>query len=128
MVEINEQKELEIERELKTLFAPFLERGFSYRYTYEKGGDSSCVYIYRFQKGKDFFDLREVSGGDELNFVVYANGDYQFPALKYLYKKEWKTFSFKHLFKKPTAEEKRAFFASLICRELEKPDFFGMKW
>ena len=127
MTETNEQKELEIEKEMKALFAPFLERGFSYRYTYEKGGDSSCVYIYRFQKGKDFFDLREVSGGDELNFVVYANGNYQFPSLKYLYKKEWNNFLFKHFLRKPTAEEKRAFFAELICKELEKPDFFGIK-
>ena len=128
MVEKNEQKELQIEKEMKTLFSDFLTRGFSYRYTYEKGGDSSCVYIYRFQKGRDFFDLREVSGGDELNFVVYANGAYQFPSLKYLYKKEWKAFALKHLFKKPSAEEKRAFFAGLICRELDKPNFFGIQW
>ena len=67
--------ELQIEKEMKAAFAPFLQRGFTYRYFYEKGGDSSCVYVYRFQKGKHFFDLREVSGGDELNFVVYANGE-----------------------------------------------------
>ena len=123
----NSNDELEIEREMKTLFAYFIERGFSYRYFYEKGGDSSCVYIYRFQKGKDFFDLREVSGGDELNFVVYANGNYQFPSLKYLYKKEFKKFSFKHLFKKPTAQEKREFFAQLLNKEAQKENFFGIK-
>ena len=70
--------ELAIEKEMKEAFAYFIDRGFSYRYFYEKGGDSSCVYIYRFQKGKNFFDLREVSGGNELNFVVFANGEYQF--------------------------------------------------
>ena len=120
--------ELQIERDMKQAFAPFIERGFTYRYFYEKGGDSFCVYIYRFQKGKDFFDLREVSGGDELNFVVYADGAYQFPSLKYLYKKEYRAFKFKHLFRKPTATERRAFTAQLLLNELQKPTFFGIKY
>ncbi len=124
---MNEKNELEIEREMKSLFAYFIERGFSYRYFYEKGGDSSCVYIYRFQKGKDFFDLREVSGGDELNFVVYENGNYQFPSLKYLYKKEFKKFSLQHLFKKTSAKEKREFFAKLLTEEGKKGNFFGIQ-
>ncbi len=127
MSEMNGNQELEIEKEMKDLFAPFLERGFGYRYFYEKGGDSSCVYIYRFQKGKEFFDLREVSGGDELNFVVYADGAYQFPSLKYLYKKEFGAFKRKHLFKKPTAAEKRALFAECLIKELQKTEFFGIK-
>ena len=112
---------------MKSLFACFLDKGFSYRYFYEKGGDSSCVYIYRFQKGKDFFDLREVSGGDELNFVVYQNGNYQFPSLKYLYKKEFQKFNLKHFFKKPSQKEKREFFSTLLAKEAQKPDFFGIK-
>lgn len=121
------QDELRIEREMKTLFAAFLEKGFSYRYLYEKGGDSSCVYIYRFQKGKDFFDLREVSGGDELNFVVYAGGNYQFPSLAYLYKKEFRAFRWAHLFRRATKVEKRALYAQLLTRRLqETPDFFGI--
>jgi hypothetical protein len=124
---MNEQNELEIEKEMKALFGLFLEKGFSYRYFYEKGGDSSCVYIYRFQKGKDFFDLREVSGGDELNFVVYADGNYQFPSLKYLYKKEFKAFAFKHFFKKPSAKEKREFFATLLISRAQAGDFFGIR-
>ena len=120
--------ELQIEREMKQAFAPFIERGFTYRYLYEKGGDSSCVYIYRFQKGKEFFDLREVSGGDELNFVVYADGAYQFPSLKYLYKKEYRAFALKHFFKKPTKEEKRGFVAQLLVKYLtEHSSFFGIK-
>ena len=120
--------ELQIEREMKQAFAPFIERGFTYRYLYEKGGDSSCVYIYRFQKGKEFFDLREVSGGDELNFVVYADGAYQFPSLKYLYKKEYRAFALKHFLKKPTKEEKRGFVAQLLVKYLtEHSSFFGIK-
>lgn len=122
------QGDLLIEREMKTLFAAFLERGFSYRYFYEKGGDSSCVYIYRFQKGKDFFDLREVSGGDELNFVVYADGNYQFPSLAYLYKKEFRAFRLSHLFKRATKAEKRAFVAGLLNQTLqENSTFFGIR-
>ena len=36
--------------EIKKLTAPILEKGFSFEYFYEKGGDSSCVYICRFRK------------------------------------------------------------------------------
>ena len=59
---------------IKTLTAPILERGFAFEYFYQKGGDSSCVYICRYKKGKDFFVWREVSGGREINIVVYVNG------------------------------------------------------
>ncbi len=119
--------ELQIEKEMKAAFAAFIEQGFSYRYFYEKGGDSSCVYIYRFQKGKDFFDLREVSGGNELNFVVYQGGAYQFPLLKRLYPKEWAAFQRRHFFRKATAAEKRAFFALLLTKHLlQNPTFFGI--
>ena len=119
--------ELQIEKEMKAAFAAFIECGFSYRYFYEKGGDSSCVYIYRFQKGKDFFDLREVSGGDELNFVVYQDGRYQFPLLKRLFPKEWAQFSRRHFFRKASAQEKRAFFAVLLNKHLAENDtFFGI--
>ena len=121
-------EDLQIEREMKAAFAAFLEKGFTYRYTYEKGGDSSCVYIYRFQKGKDFFDLREVSGGEELNFVVYVGGGYQFPLLKRLYPKEFASFQRKHFFRKATKQEKRALFATLLNKYLaEHEDFFGIR-
>lgn len=120
--------ELQIEKEMKAAFAAFLDRGFTYRYFYEKGGDSSCVYIYRFQKGRDFFDLREVSGGNELNFVVFSGGNYQFPLLKRLYPKEFSAFVRKHIFRKATKEEKRAFFALILNKHLaENTDFFGIK-
>ncbi len=122
-----QEKELEIEKQFKTLFSWAIDGGFSYEYTYEKGGDSSCSYIYRFRKGKDFFDLRELSGGEELNFVVYKDGQYRFPSLKARYPKEFRSFKFKHLFKKPTKEEKRAFFADILRKEWTATDFFGFK-
>ena len=119
--------EVQTAEEYKKLCQDFLEKGFVFEYTYQKGGDSSCVYIYRFQKGRDFFDLREVSGGDELNFVVYAKGEYQFPLLKRLYPKEFAAFRRKHFFRKATKKERRAFFAELLCRRfLEGTDFFGI--
>lgn len=114
---------------VKKLLAPFLEKGFVFEYLYQKGGDSSCVYICRFKKGKDFVDWREVSGGDEINVVCYVNGGYQFPSLKTKYKKEYRTFQIKHLFKKATLDERRAFIAELLCRELSQnaDSFYGIK-
>ena len=114
---------------IKTLTAPILGKGFTFEYFYQKGGDSSCVYICRFKKGRDFFDWREVSGGNEINIVVCVNGTYSFPSLKYLYKKEYRAFNVKHIFKKATLDEKRKFIAELLCKELGsgKPDFFGIK-
>lgn len=112
---------------IKDLLSPLLEKGFTFEYTHEKGGDSSCVYIGRFRKGRDFFDWREVSGGDDINFVAYVRGEYKFPSLKYLYKKDFRAFSFKHLFKRATLMEKRKFYAELLIKELQtKPDFFGI--
>ena len=115
--------------QIKQLTAPFMERGFTFEYLYQKGGDSSCVYICRYKKGRDFFDWREVSGGEEINIVVFVNGNYDFPSLKYLYKQDFRTFSLKHIFKKATMDEKRVFIAELLCRELQsdKPDFFWIK-
>ncbi len=120
--------ELIIEKEMKEWFAAFLERGFTYEYLYQKGGDSSCVYIYRFQKGKEFFDLREVSGGDELNFVVYVHGEYVFPPLAKLYLKEFKLFRHKYIFRKPPQREKRKFYAAVLTKYLQDHEsFFGIK-
>ena len=113
--------------EIKKLTAPIIEKGFSFEYFYEKGGDSSCVYICRFRKGRDFWDWRENSGGKEINIVAYVNGAYVFPSLKTLYKKEHRAFAIKHLFRKATVFERRAFVASLLINELQKPDFFGIK-
>ena len=113
--------------QIKKMTAPILEKGFVFEYLYQKGGDSSCVYIYRFQKGKNFFDLRENSGGDELNFVVFANGEYQFPSLKYLYKKEFRAFKLRHLFRAPTKREKREFFAQILTERAKTGDFFSLE-
>lgn len=113
---------------IKNLLAPLLEKGFTFEYTHEKGGDSSCVYIGRFRKGKNFFDWREVSASDEINLVAYVDGQYRFPSLKRLYKKEFRLFTLKHLFKKKTLAQKRELYAQLLIKELQtKPDFFGIK-
>ena len=120
--------EVQSAENIKALTIPVLEKGFSFEYFYQKGGDSSCVYICRYKKGKDFLDWREVSGGDEINIVVSVNGEYRFPSLKTLYAKKYKAFKRKHLFKKPSVAERRAFVAECLIEELNtKPDFFGIK-
>ena len=120
-------RDLERDKEIKGQFAFFLEKGFVYQYLYEKGGDSACSYIYRFTKGRDYFDVRELSGGEELTFVVYRAGTYAFPPMRYKYKKEYRAFAFKHLFKKSTARERREFLAKLLQKEYENaPTFFGI--
>lgn len=113
---------------IKTLAAPFLEKGFVFEYFYQKGGDSSCVYVYRFKRGKNFFDWRETSGAYEIHLVVCVNGEYRFPNLESLYKKQTRAFKRKHLFKKATVDEKRAFFAELLLMELQRneKEFFGI--
>lgn len=114
---------------VKELTRPILEKGFLFEYFYQKGGDSSCVYICRFKKGKDYLDWREVSGGDEINIVVCVGGEFRFPSLKSMYPKRYRAFRWKYLFRKPSVEEKRAFIAELLCEELGegKTEFFGIK-
>ena len=114
---------------IKELTAPFFEKGFSFEYFHQKGGDSSCVYVFRYKKGKDYFDWREVSGGNEINIVVYVNGEFRFPSLKKLYPKKYRAFAIKHLFKRATLANRRALTASVLLAELtsDKPDFFGIK-
>ena len=113
---------------VKKLTAPFFEKGFTFEYTHQKGGDSSCVYIYRFKKGKHFFDWRETSGTYEIHLVVSVNGEFRFPNVEKLYGAKTRKFRLKHLFKRPTIDERRAFFADLLVQELQsgKPDFFGI--
>ena len=121
--------EVQSAEEIKRLTAPFLDGGVSFEYFYQKGGDSSCVYICRYKKGKDFFDWREVSGGDEINIVVSVNGEYRFPSLKSLYPKAYRAFKWKHLFRKASLFERRSFVASLLVQEwnADSPEFFGIK-
>ncbi|MBP3434383.1 MAG: hypothetical protein J6K50_03825 [Clostridia bacterium] len=120
--------ELISEEEIKKRTAPFLERGFAFEYFYQKGGDSSCVYICRFKKGKDFFDWREVSGANEIHLVVSVNGEYRFPDLEKRHPKTVRTFKRKHLFKKATLSDRRDLFAELLLEELRSSpaDFFGI--
>ena len=115
--------EKEIEKELGFL----LEKGFVYTYTYDKGSDSSCVYIYRFTRGRDYFDLRAVSGGGEGTFVACVNGDYVFPNFKTRHKKLMRVFKWKHLFKAPTVEERWALAGEILKRETEGGELFGIK-
>ena len=112
---------------IKSLTAPFFEKGYSFEYTYQKGGDSSCVYVYRYRKGKDYFDWRETSGTYEIHLVVCVDGVFAFPDLDKKYKKESRAFAWKHLFRPATIEEKREFFASLLCKELTSDGFYGIK-
>lgn len=114
---------------IKTLTKPILDKGFIFEYFYEKGGDSSCVYICRYKKGRDFWDWREVSGSEEINVVTYVNGEFGFPSLKTMYPKQYRRFAWKHLFRKPTKEENRMFIASLLNAELAKDEknFLGIK-
>lgn len=122
-------EDLQSAKEMQAFTQPFLEKGFVFEYTYEKGGDDSCVYIYRYKKGKNYFDLREVSGGSEMNFVVWANGQYRFPSLKMLFPKEYRAFKQRHFFRKATRDETRAFVASLLNAYLKNNphEFFGIK-
>lgn len=113
---------------VKKLMQPLIDKGCFYDYFYEKGGDSSCVYICRFKRGKDFFDWREVSGEEAVHLVTFVKGEFGFPNLKLTYKKEYRKFWFQHIFRKATMDEKRAFVAGLLNQELnsDKPDFFGL--
>lgn len=115
---------------VKNLMKPLLDKGCIFDYFYEKGGDSSCVYICRFKRGRDYFDWREVSGADEIHIVTCVRGDFGFPNLKYKFPKEHRSFRLKHLFRKATMDEKRAFVAELLLKELAKDEtqFFGLKF
>lgn len=114
--------------DIKELMSPFLEKGFIYEYFYEKGGDSSCTYVCRFKKGRDYFDWRETSGENEVHLMAFVNGNYRFPSVKTMFPKEYRVFTVKHILKKATFQEKREFVAELLKRELlsGKADFLGI--
>ena len=115
---------------VKTLMQPLLDKGCFFEYFYEKGGDSSCVYICRFKRGKDYFDWRELSGTQEINLLAWVQGEYAFPNLKAMYPKQYRKFRFKHLFREATMDEKREFIAGLLLTELAKDEtnFFGLRF
>ena len=112
---------------VKNLMQAFLQKGFTFEYFHQKGGDSSCVYVYRFKKGKSFFDWRETSGTNELHFVVCRDGEYLFPVLEKRQPQAFRTLKWR-IFKKPTMDEKRAAFAAALNAELAAADnvFFGI--
>ena len=114
--------------DIKDLMSPFLEKGFVYEYFYEKGGDSSCTYVCRFKKGRDYFDWRETSGENEVHLMAFVGGEYRFPSIKSMFPKESRVFLVKHIIKKATFQEKRIFVAELLKRELSKgeADFMGI--
>ncbi len=114
--------------DIKVLMTPFLERGFVFEYFYEKGGDSSCVYVCRFKKGKDYFDWRETSGETQVHLMAYVNGEYRFPSIQSMFPKESRMFAVKHLFRKATFDEHRDFVAELLNKELasDKDEFLGI--
>ena len=114
---------------IKNLTQPIIEKGFLFEYFYQKGGDSSCVYICRYKKGRDFWDWREVSGSNEINIVTCINGEFGFPSLKLLHPQEYRRFQWKHFLKKATLDENRTFVATLLLKELEKKpnEFLGIK-
>ena len=121
--------EVKTAEEIKRRVMPFLEKGFNFEYFYEKGGDSSCVYICRLKKGRDFFDWREVSGAEEIHLVVKADGQFAFPNLKNRHKKIARAFFWKHILKKATMDEKRDLFAQMLLQELalSPKSFFGIE-
>ena len=86
------------------------EAGFGYEYLYDKGSDSSCVYIYRL-KG---------------NFVVFSGGRYLFPDLRLRHKKMFRAFALKHLFKRATVEERWRFAAELLKAEVTDGKLFDI--
>ena len=125
---MSENKEIKpYEEEIARELGFVLRAGFVYEYTYDKGSDSSCVYIYRFRRGRDFFDLRSVSGGNEGTFVLYVNGQYVFPNLAMRHKKAFRAFRWKHLFKPATKAELWAFAGMLLQEEAKSGDMFGLK-
>ena len=97
--------------------------GFTYEYTYDKGSDSSCVYIHRFKKGADRFELRVLSGAESVSVVAYAGGEYKFPDLKKKYKKLWRASArgrgIARLFSKRTQKQIWDFYAAALEKEAE---------
>lgn len=121
-----EREKQPYEETVKKLFGFLLDAGFVYEYTYDKGSDSSCVYILRFRKGRDFIDLRTVSGGAERNLVVFSGGQYLFPSLRLRHKKEFRAFRLRHLFSRPDETERLAFEAALLRSEISGGSLFGI--
>lgn len=117
----------ELENLIKAELDVFLQGGFTYEFTYDKSTDTSCVYIHRFKRGSEVVEIRTVTSGKNIKLVINRGGSYQFPNLTARYQKEANAFKFSHIFKKATEEEQWKFFLSLMKKECEKGEFFGIK-
>lgn len=100
--------------------------GFVYESAYDKSTDTSCVYIHRFKRGGESVEIRTVTGGKKMSLVIYSGGEYRFPDLFKLYKKETASFRLSHLIHKASEEELWRFFLSLMKKECEKGSLFGI--
>jgi len=119
--------ETNLEKIITEALAPLKQKGFVYESLYEKSSDSACVYIYRFKKSGEYFDIRTVIGSGEYNIAAYVGGRHRFPSLKAMYKAEWRRFKMSHFFKKPSEEDTLSFVCSLILKELASGAVFGIK-
>lgn len=118
--------ETNLEKIISESLSPLKEKGFGYESLYEKSSDSACVYIYRFKRGGEYFDIRTVIGSGEYNIEAYVGGRHRFPSLKNKYKAEWRRFKLSHFFKKASEEETLRFVCSLILKEAETGSLFGI--
>lgn len=100
--------------------------GFIYEYGYTKVSDSSCVYVHAFKKGRDRFELRAVSGSNEINAVAFVGGEYRFPDLKRKYEKLWKKAKRKRTFRRMRACDTWDFIAEALEEEAASGAFFGI--
>lgn len=98
--------------------------GFEYEYAYDKSSDASCVYIHRFKKGRDRFEMRVLAGAETLSIVSFVGGEYRFPDVRKKYKKRFRSFRFSHLFKKPTEKETWDLYAELLEEEAKGGSIF----
>ncbi len=104
--------------------------GFTYEYTYDKSSDSSCVYVHRFKKGKDKFELRVLSGAETVSAVAYVGGEYRFPNVKKQYKNLWRARAHAkgifRLFRKPSEKDGWDFYAAVMEEEAKHGAIFGI--
>lgn len=115
-----------LEKTIEELLSPLKDRGFIYESLYEKSSDSACVYIYRFKKGGEYFDIRTIIGSGKYNIEAYVGGRHRFPSLESKHKSEWRRFKLSHIFKKATEEETLSLVCSLILKECDSGKLFGI--
>ncbi len=114
---------------IKNAMQPFLDKGFFFEYFYERKENGESVYVCRFKKGKESLDWRESEDGKQIELWVRLQKEIVVLNLKGRFPKQHRRFFWKHLFRRATVDQRRAFLASLLVLELEsdKTDFFGIK-